>query len=61
MLRNLQRLHGHELDKNLHDSLVIVLDTLEKCLSTQPQDAIRYDETVNVKLLLREICQYIGQ
>jgi len=37
-----------------------VLDTLEKCLSGQPKDTCRYDEAMNVKLLLREVCQFIG-
>jgi neurofibromin 1 len=41
--------------------LLIVLDTLEKCLSGQPKDTTRFDEAMNVKLLLREICQFIGK
>ncbi|XP_035709221.1 neurofibromin isoform X4 [Folsomia candida] len=54
-----QRPHGPELDKNYYESLLIVLDTLEKCLSGQPKDTTRYDEAMNVKLLLREVCQFI--
>jgi hypothetical protein len=38
-----------------------VLDTLEKCLLSQPRDAIGFDEVINVKLLLREICQFMGE
>ncbi|XP_063836459.1 neurofibromin-like [Ostrinia nubilalis] len=49
-----------ELDKGYHDSLVIVLDTLEICLSSQPKDTTKYDEAMNVKILLREVCQFIG-
>ncbi|XP_028166056.1 neurofibromin-like [Ostrinia furnacalis] len=48
-----------ELDKGYHDSLVIVLDTLEICLSSQPKDTTKYDEAMNVKILLREVCQFI--
>lgn len=36
------------------------MDTLEKCLSGQPKDTTRYDEAMNVKLLLREVTQFIG-
>lgn len=32
------------------------MDTLEKCLSIQPKETTRYDETMNVKALLKEIC-----
>jgi neurofibromin 1 len=53
--------HGPDFEKNYYESLVIVLDTLEKCLSGQPKDATRYDEAMNVKLLLREVCQFIGK
>jgi neurofibromin 1 len=55
-----QRPHGPDLDKNYYESLFLVLDTLEKCLSGQPKDTTRYDEAMNVKLLLREVCQFIG-
>ncbi|XP_049883616.1 neurofibromin isoform X3 [Pectinophora gossypiella] len=48
-----------ELEKGYHDSLVIVLDTLEICLSSQPKDTTKYDEAMNVKILLREVCQFI--
>ncbi|KAK2723883.1 hypothetical protein QYM36_002292, partial [Artemia franciscana] len=53
------RPHGIDYEKNYYESLVIVLDTLEQCLSSQPKDTARYDDTMNVKLLLREICQFI--
>ena len=55
-----QRTHGPDYEKNYYESLLIVLDTLEKCLSGQPKDTTRFDEAMNVKLLLREICQFIG-
>ncbi|XP_060809014.1 neurofibromin [Amyelois transitella] len=48
-----------ELEKGYHDSLVIVLDTLEICLSSQPKDTTKYDEAMNVKILLRELAQFI--
>ncbi|CAL4066374.1 unnamed protein product, partial [Meganyctiphanes norvegica] len=53
------RPHGPDFEKNYYESLLIVLDTLEKCLSSQPKDTTR-DEAMNVKLLLREICQFIS-
>ena len=56
-----QRTHGPDYEKNYYESLLIVLDTLEKCLSGQPKDTTRFDEAMNVKLLLREICQFIGR
>ena len=54
------RPHGPDMERNCYESLLIVLDTLEKCLSNQPKDTARFDEAMNVKLLLREICQFIG-
>ncbi|XP_061727749.1 neurofibromin [Cydia pomonella] len=48
-----------ELEKSYSDSLVIVLDTLEICLSSQPKDTTKFDEAMNVKILLREVCQFI--
>ncbi|CAB3359077.1 Hypothetical predicted protein [Cloeon dipterum] len=54
------RPHGPDYERNLNESLLIVLDTLEQCLSGQPKDTARFDENMNVKLLLREICQFIG-
>ena len=47
-----------EFERDYYESLVIVLDTLEKCLSSQAQQ-VKYDEAMNVKLLLREICQFL--
>jgi neurofibromin 1 len=81
------------LEKGYHESLIIVLDTLEQCLSLQahatnpghrgaaarvhgeasvlsaaviPASAVRdtaptpkHDEVMNVKLLLKEICQFL--
>ena len=74
------------IERDYHESLLIVLDTLEKCLSHQaahhrgqiaaaavgsrkpqpstpassePQVKQNYDEIMNVKLLLKEICLFI--
>ncbi|XP_073965197.1 neurofibromin-like [Choristoneura fumiferana] len=47
-------------EKSYSDSLVIVLDTLEICLSSpNAKDTTKYDENMNVKILLREVCQFI--
>ncbi|CAL8136053.1 unnamed protein product [Orchesella dallaii] len=54
-----QRPHGPDFEKHYYESLLIVMDTLEKCLSGQPKDTTRYDEAMNVKLLLREVTQFI--
>lgn len=56
-----QRPHGPDFEKHYYESLLIVMDTLEKCLSGQPKDTTRYDEAMNVKLLLREVTQFIGK
>ena len=40
---------------------MIILTTLEKCLSNQSKDTARFEEAMNVKLLLREISQFIGK
>lgn len=52
--------HFSDQDRHCYESIIIVLDTLERCLSNQPKDTTKFDETMNVKLLLREICQFIG-
>lgn len=52
---------GADIERNCYDSLIIVLDTLEQCLSYLPKDTARFDEAMNVKLLLRELCQFIGK
>lgn len=52
---------GPEQDRHCYESIIIVLDTLERCLANQPKDTTKYDEAMNVKLLLREICQFIGK
>lgn len=57
---NVSRPHASEFERSYYESLIIVLDTLEKCLSSQPKDTTKFDEAMNVKLLLREICQFIG-
>ncbi|XP_055375510.1 neurofibromin [Condylostylus longicornis] len=50
---------GHEPEKYYYDSIMIILTTLEKCLSNQSKDTARFEEAMNVKLLLREISQFI--
>ncbi|XP_012529974.1 neurofibromin [Monomorium pharaonis] len=47
-------------DQDRQESVIIVLDTLEKCLANTPKDTTKFEEAMNVKLLLREICQFIG-
>lgn len=47
------------IEKCCFDSLIIILTTLERCLSCQTKDTARFGEAMNVKLLLREICQFI--
>lgn len=49
------------MDQDRQESIIIVLDTLEKCLANQPKDTTKFEEAMNVKLLLREICQIIGE
>ncbi|XP_038058629.1 neurofibromin-like isoform X2 [Patiria miniata] len=51
---------GQEEAKILHQSQLIVLDTLEKCLSAQPKDTSRSNETMLVKSLLPEVCQLLN-
>lgn len=51
--------HNPDTERNFYESLLIVLDTLERCLSNQQKDTAKFEEAVNVKLLLREICQFI--
>ncbi|XP_057670020.1 neurofibromin isoform X1 [Diorhabda carinulata] len=55
------RQHGPELEKNYYDSLIIVLETLEKCFSIQPKDSITLtmEENNNLKCLLKEICAFL--
>lgn len=50
---------AHEPERCFYDSLIIILTTLERCLSNQTKDTARFEEAMNVKLLLREICQFI--
>ncbi|XP_034936145.1 neurofibromin isoform X2 [Chelonus insularis] len=52
--------HNTDQERNCYESIIIVLDTLEQCLSNQPRDNSSKDETMNVKLLLRPICQFIN-
>ena len=49
-----------ELERDYYESLYIVLDTLEKCLSSPAgAEAPKYDDTMNVKMLLKEICPFL--
>jgi len=50
----------HTMDQDRQESIIIVLDTLEKCLANAPKDTTKFEEATNVKLLLREISQFIG-
>uniref|UniRef100_A0A336KLD7 CSON013094 protein n=1 Tax=Culicoides sonorensis TaxID=179676 RepID=A0A336KLD7_CULSO len=50
----------HDPDR-VFESLIIILQTLERCLSGQTKDTARFEEAMNVKLLLREICQFIDE
>ncbi|KAL0113512.1 hypothetical protein PUN28_012574 [Cardiocondyla obscurior] len=65
LTKMLQRVNANELlpstsDQERQESIIIVLDTLEKCLANTPKDTTKFEEAMNVKLLLREICQFIG-
>lgn len=56
-----QGCRGHDSERLGYDSLIIILQTLERCLLGQSKDTARFEEAMNVKLLLREICQFIGK
>ncbi|XP_012162697.1 neurofibromin isoform X2 [Ceratitis capitata] len=49
----------HDTERTYFESLVIILTTLERCLANQTKDTARFEEAMNVKLLLREISQFI--
>jgi len=51
----------HTMDQDRQESIIIVLETLEKCLANTPKDTTKFEEATNVKLLLREICQFISE
>lgn len=51
---------GPDMERHCYESLVIVLETLEKCLTCESKDNTNFDENLNVKLLLPHICQIIG-
>ncbi len=63
MLTNINEMRPHppipELERDYYESLHIVLDTLEKCLSSQAAEAPKYDDVMNVRILLKEICQFL--
>jgi len=48
-----------EFEREHYDSQLIVLDTLEKCLSSPAPEELKHDDVVNVKLLLKELCQFL--
>jgi neurofibromin 1 len=56
ILRSIEsiRVNGHEQERNLYESYLIVLDTLEQCLTSQPKDpgTTRLDEAIYVNKLL---------
>lgn len=39
--------------------MIIILSTLERCLSNQTKETARFEEAINVKFLLRELCQFL--
>ncbi|KAF8561216.1 hypothetical protein P879_06676, partial [Paragonimus westermani] len=47
--------YGPDAERNFCDSLLIVLETLEKCLTCQTRDTSRLDETILVKNVLQEL------
>ncbi|EDW66990.2 uncharacterized protein Dvir_GJ23901 [Drosophila virilis] len=49
----------YEPERCYFESLVIILTTLERCLTNQTKDTARFEEAMNVKLLLREISQFV--
>ncbi|XP_061928005.1 neurofibromin isoform X1 [Apis cerana] len=51
--------HSTDQDRHCYESIIIILDTLEKCLANQPKDTAKFDEAMNIKFLLKEICQFI--
>ncbi|CAH8478803.1 unnamed protein product [Schistosoma turkestanicum] len=57
MLQNIDsmQVYGPDAERNFCDSLLIVLETLERCLTCQPHDTSRLDETILVKNLLQEL------
>ncbi|KAH8860712.1 Neurofibromin [Schistosoma japonicum] len=57
MLQNIDsmQVYGPDAERNFCDSLLIVLESLEKCLTCQPHDTSRLDETILVKNLLQEL------
>nr|XP_039272479.1 neurofibromin-like [Styela clava] len=64
ILKNLAsiRIYGGRQERNLYTSQIIVLDTLEKCISGQHKDkSSTIDESILIKQLLPEICQFIHQ
>ncbi|XP_033102145.1 neurofibromin-like, partial [Anneissia japonica] len=47
-------------EKNVYKSQLIILGTIEKCLSGQPKDWSRIDETKLVKKLLQEVSHFLN-
>ncbi|XP_011426816.1 neurofibromin isoform X4 [Magallana gigas] len=55
------RIHPGEAERNYYESQLIILDSLEQVLNSQPKDTSRLDEAIYVKLLLPEICKFLNQ
>ncbi|CAH2003701.1 unnamed protein product [Acanthoscelides obtectus] len=55
------RQHGQELEKSYYESIIVILETLEKCFSIQPKDSITLtmEENQNLKCLMKEICTFL--
>ncbi|KAK4469506.1 hypothetical protein MN116_007051 [Schistosoma mekongi] len=62
MLQNIDsmQVYGPDAERNFCDSLLIVLESLEKCLTCQPHDTSRLDETILVKNLLQELFRFMN-
>ncbi|XP_062578923.1 neurofibromin-like isoform X10 [Saccostrea cucullata] len=62
ILQNVSSMRIHpEAERNYHESQLIILDSLEQVLNSQPKDTSRLDEAIYVKLLLPEICKFLNQ
>ncbi|GAA53823.1 neurofibromin 1 [Clonorchis sinensis] len=62
MLQNIDsmQVYGPDAERNFCDSLLIVLETLEKCLTCQTRETSRLDETILVKNLLQELFRFMN-
>ena len=64
ILRSIEaiRIMGPDQERNLYESYLIVLDTLEQCLTTQPKDpgTTRLDEAIYVNKLLPVLSKLVN-